>query len=188
MWPNRPNGGTAWYWAALIGNARRYLLVRDEEVPLPRPGRLDVRTDGLWSALECETPLDHWTVGLEAFAVALDDPFDAWGDERGDVVGLGFDLEWEALEEARPAADAINNGAGYRQACRVSGEILVGPDERFVIDGQGARAHRWGRAALPQAAPPPSPQPAATHLAPLRCGDERVTFAVGDGRWWTVDD
>src|SRR4051794_35375426 len=139
LWPNQ---GRAWYWAALAGEGRRYLLVRDEDVPLPRPGRTDVRTDGLWSAFECETPFDHWTIGLEAFAVALDDPEEAWGDERGDPIGLGFDLEWEAEAEPQPEPA----GDSYRQACRVSGEILTGRDERFLIDGHGGRAHRWGPA------------------------------------------
>ena len=181
LWANR---GTAWYWAALVGDGRRYLLVRDEDVPLPRPGRTEVRTAGLWSALECETPLDHWTIGLEAFAVALDDPTDAWGDERGDQVGLGFDLEWEAVDRPRPEPDTT----GYRQSCRVTGEILVGRDERFMIDGRGERAHRWGPADLPQAAPPLVPgQPSgAGHRAPIRGGGRRIAFVLVDGGWRAV--
>ena len=39
----------------------------------PRQG-LEVRADGLWGELMCETPLEHWSYGLEAFGVALDDP------------------------------------------------------------------------------------------------------------------
>src|SRR3954470_21224702 len=178
LWPNH---NRAWYWAALVGDGRRYLLVRDEDVPLPRPGRTEVRADGLWSALECETPFDHWTIGLEAFAVALDDPAEAWGDERGDRVGLGFDLEWEAVANPVMAPDA---GRGYRQECRVSGEVLAGRDERFTIDGHGARAHRWGPAALPQSAPSAGPAQGgprrATYRAPLRCGTDRVAFELVD--------
>ena len=48
------------------------VVVRDHEVPLPRQG-LEVRAEGLWCELWCETPLEHWTYGLEAFAVQLDD-------------------------------------------------------------------------------------------------------------------
>src|SRR4051794_35489599 len=36
LWPHQ---GRAWFWAALVGEHRRYLLVRDEDVRMPRPGR-----------------------------------------------------------------------------------------------------------------------------------------------------
>jgi hypothetical protein len=154
-------------------------------VPLPRPGRTEIRAEGLWSALECETPFDHWTVGLEAFAVALDDPAEAWAGERGDRVGLGFDLEWEAT------APVTADTAGYRQACRVSGEILVGPSERLTFDGTGRRAHRWGPADLPAAGPPAPPGPPdspgpARHRAPILAGGRRFLFEVADAdTGWT---
>src|SRR5581483_5519904 len=69
----RPAAGRATFWAALVGDDRPYLLVRDDDLRAPAGGRPEVRGEGLWSSLECETPLEHWTVGLEAFAVALDD-------------------------------------------------------------------------------------------------------------------
>lgn len=134
-----PNLGVAWYWAALVGQGRRLVLVRDHEIELPRGGSLEVRGQGLWSAVNCETPLDHWSIGLEAFGVALDDPVDAFAGERGDLVGLGFDLEWEATA---PAFGPIGP-VGYAQACRVTGEILVG-DEQLDFDGTGHRGHAWG--------------------------------------------
>ena len=52
------------------------VAVRDHEVPLPRTG-LEVRADGLWGELVCETPLEHWSIGLEAFGLGYDDPADA---------------------------------------------------------------------------------------------------------------
>jgi len=75
----------------------RWLVVRDElRVTLPKTvaaGRgFDGRGDGLWLSLVCETPGEHWTVGMEAFALAVDDP----DDERGDRVPLGLDIEWGA--------------------------------------------------------------------------------------------
>ncbi len=140
-----PNLGVLWYWAALVGQGRRLVLVRDHDLELPGGRDLEVRGQGIWSAVNCETPLDHWSIGLEAFAVALDDPAEAYRGERGDLVGLGFDLEWEATAPAfvtsRPA-DGGNSG-GYGQACQVSGEILVG-DEQLVFDGAGHRGHAWG--------------------------------------------
>lgn len=134
----RPGDGVAWYWAALVGADRPLVLVRDDDVPLPRGRSLEVRAPGLWADHTCETPLEHWTVGLEAFGVALDDPREAFAGERGDRCPLGFDLEWEAAGTADQTAPA-----GYEQACTVHGEVLVGA-ERLAIDAAGWRTHRWG--------------------------------------------
>ena len=75
----------------------------------------------------CETPLEHWTVANEAFSVALDDPDEALGAQRGVLVPLGFDLEWEA------AADPVELPDGYSIDATVSGEILIA-DENLSID------------------------------------------------------
>ncbi len=134
-----PNLGVAWCWAALVGRARRLVTVCDHDIELPRGADLEVRGQGLWAAVTCETPLDHWSIGLEAFAVAMDDPAEVYRSGWGDRVGLGFDLEWEA------AAGAFAPGAAgyYEQSCRVHGEILVG-EESLAFDGVGRRSHRWG--------------------------------------------
>jgi hypothetical protein len=118
-------GGRAVYWACVVGDGRPLVTVRDDDVPLPRGTTLEVRTSGLWSAIHTETPGEHWSVGLEAFALSLDDPTDAWGDERGDLVPLGFDLEWEATSPG-----------GVVNACLVTGEVLVGT-EAITIDAFG---------------------------------------------------
>lgn len=91
----------------------RLLVVREDDLPAPSRADLDVRASGLWLSLVCETPGEHWTVGLEAFALSVDHP----DDERGDLVPLGLDIEWEA-----PG--------------RVTGELLVG-DERVELDVDG---------------------------------------------------
>ena len=147
-----PAEGVCWYWVAVVGTGRPLVALRDHEVPLP-PGRpLAVRASGLWSDLVCESPLEHWSVGLEAFGVAYDDPTEAWRSERGDVTALGFDVEWETTEPAQLGglgADCAVGGSGtdgaggYHQACAVHGELLVGA-ERLVVDGPGHRAHQWG--------------------------------------------
>ena len=138
IWPSR----VAWYWAALIGRRRPYLLVRDLDVAAPRsPTSREIRADSLWGDVNCETPFDHWSLGLEAFGVALDDPDEALGDERGDRTGLGLDLEWEAV------AGVTGGDPSYGQPCAVQGEILVGAGrdvETIALDGYGWRRHAWG--------------------------------------------
>ncbi|MBV9933043.1 MAG: hypothetical protein JO367_01965 [Actinobacteria bacterium] len=125
-------GGRAVYWACVVGDGRPLVTVRDDEVPLPRGTSLEVRTSGLWSAMHTETPGEHWSVGLEAFALSLDDPTDAWADERGDLVPLGFDLEWEAT--------ALGTTA---QPCLVTGEVLVGT-EQIEVEARGWRGDDHG--------------------------------------------
>ena len=46
-------------------------------------GRLEIRTEGLWAELLCETPGEHWTLGLEAFGVRLDTVAEAWPPGNG---------------------------------------------------------------------------------------------------------
>lgn len=139
----RPGEGTAWFWAAMTGGGPRLVTLRDHEVPPPSGPGLEVRASGLWTELVCETPLDHWSVGLEAFGVAVEDPLEAWGQERGDPWAIGLDVEWEASAPCSPWSGA--GPAGYAQACAVHGDVLVG-DRRFALDGSGLRLHQWGQA------------------------------------------
>ena len=131
----------AWYHAMLAGPRRQLLAVLDHHVPF-RSNPLEVRTTGLWADHVCETPLDHWTLGLETFALGVDDPLELHGRQHGDTVALGFDLEWETdgpvLEPAQGPGDT-----GYEMACRVHGEVLVGRDT-IDFEGVGTRSHRWG--------------------------------------------
>jgi hypothetical protein len=120
----RPDEGVAWYWAYLVGPRTGLVVVRDHDVPLPRVG-LEIRADGLWAELICETPAEHWSFGLEAFGLRLDDPTDALapGGEIGERIPVGLDLEWET--------DLTDRTAGT-----VRGELLVGPG-RIEFEGPG---------------------------------------------------
>lgn len=132
----------AWYHAMLTGRGRQLLAVVDHEVP-HRSRPLEVRTTDLWADHVCETPLDHWTLGLEAFALGVEDPLELYGRQLGDRVPLGFDLEWETdgpVLEAPATDPAVRS---YEIPCRVHGEILVGSEE-IDFEGVGARDHRWG--------------------------------------------
>jgi hypothetical protein len=136
LWPHRQ---AAWYWAWLVGDGGDGpVAVLDDDAPLPRPaGSLELRTEGLWADHVCETPLEHWTIGNEAFGVRFDDPDEALGRQRGERVPLGFDLEWETDRPAVARAD------GYAVPCLVHGLVLVGQD-RLAVDGWGWRHHHWG--------------------------------------------
>ncbi|MGI9034248.1 MAG: hypothetical protein ACR2HY_11380 [Acidimicrobiales bacterium] len=122
------------------------MAVRDHDVELPRGRELEVRAPGLWAQLICETPLDHWSAGLEASAIALDDSAAVTGDERGDPTALGLDLEWEVA--GRPAT--VAGSAGYAQPAAVYGDVLVGA-ERLTVAGTGWYSHRWGIPPWPDA-------------------------------------
>ncbi len=141
-----PVARRAWYWAYVVREGEGPVLVRDHDVPFPRAG-LEVRAEGLWAELICETPLEHWSLGLEAFGVQLDDPLDAMAGEIGTRMPVGLDLEWELLARAVPevVADGTAPASGYSQAGTVHGEVLLGA-ERIGISGFGLHRHEWGPA------------------------------------------
>jgi hypothetical protein len=134
-----PNLGVAWYWACLVGADRPLVTVIDHEVRPPRPGSLEIRADGLWADHTVEAAYDHMSLGCEAFAVAVDDPTEVYGDLRGERVPFGLDLEWDTDGGVYPWIGTTR----YEVPCTVHGEILVG-DEVIAFDGVGQRDHSWG--------------------------------------------
>jgi len=55
------------------------------------PHNSDKDNDGLWTEMTCETPDEHWSFGLEAFGLRVDDPTETIGER----IAVGYDLEWE---------------------------------------------------------------------------------------------
>jgi hypothetical protein len=136
-----PHLGVAWWWTHLfVPGVAGAVVVRDHEVGFPRQG-LEIRADGLWAELTCETPFEHWTYGLEAFGVRLDDPAESLRGEIGERLAVGLDLEWEVDAESGAVIGA--GEAGYDQFGRVRGEILLGR-ARYELDAVGLRSHSWG--------------------------------------------
>lgn len=133
-----PHDGVSWYWASVVGEQRPLVAVRHHDVELPRTSELVVRADGLWASVHCETPDEHWSMGLEAFGVRYEDPMEAFGAERGDRTALGWDLEFEAAGPPSPLSDTC-----YAQAGEMFGEVLVGR-ERIAFTGPSQRTHGWG--------------------------------------------
>lgn len=139
-----PDGKHAWYWASVVRDGHPLLTLVDTELHLPKSS-LALRGPALWADHVCETPLEHWTVANEAYGVALSDPDEALGAQRGEIVPLGFDLEWESAE------DPVELAHGYAVDATVNGEILIA-DETLAIEATGRWRHEWGELSWP--APP----------------------------------
>lgn len=136
----RPAERQASYWCAVMGRGRPTLAVVEHEIVAPRGG-LELRASGIWADHICETPLEHWSIGLEAFGLIFDDPSDAVTSGRGLSAPIGLDLEWETPGSPRPIAAGTD--AGYVDVGRAHGEVLFA-DEVIAVDGRGHRLHRWG--------------------------------------------
>jgi hypothetical protein len=107
--PGAGEPGRARYEARIRGPALGdgVIVVRDDDVPPPRGRLLEIRADGLWAELVCETPGEHWGFGLEAFGLRFASDEEAETSDVGERIAVGLDLEWET-----PGA--------------VHGELLVG--------------------------------------------------------------
>ena len=115
------DGSAASFHAQVVVPGVGVVVVRDDEVvPPKRDDVLVVRAEGLWVELLCETPGEHWSIGLEAFGVRFDDAVEAAASDRGERVPVGFDLEWEAPD-------------------RVVGEVLLGR-ARYDLEARGTFA------------------------------------------------
>ena len=138
-----PNMGKVWYWACLVGPDRPLVTVIEHDVALPAsPTSLEIRHEGLWADHVVEDPLEHMSLNLEAFAVSIDDPAEAYGDLRGERVPFGFELDWFTDRAAYLWPPVTPR---YEIPCRVHGVVLLG-GERIEVDGWGQRDHSWGAA------------------------------------------
>jgi hypothetical protein len=112
-------GARARYEARLSGPqlGDGIIVVRDDDVAPPKGRLLEIRADGLWAELVCETPGEHWGFGLEAFGLRFADEDEAARSDIGDRIAVGLDIEWEVPN-------------------LVHGELLVGRS-RIPFDGTG---------------------------------------------------
>ena len=109
------------------------VAVVSTDLPVPAHG-MQMRGPGIWLELICEEPLDHWTVGLEAFGVTVDDGEEISVDTRGDLTPIGLDLDLDTVEPG-----PVEVGDGLSVPLRVHGEVLLG-SERYDIDCSGRRS------------------------------------------------
>ena len=179
----QPNLGRTQFWAAVVRPDSPYVLCRDGDLQLPpQAGLLEVRGGALWTHAICETPLDHWTVAMEAYALAFDDPFEACKSERGDRIGLAFDLEWEQAgavvdlhadrhpimhEDVAGHPDPTRHEVlGHELPCVVHGELLIG-DDRYDVLAVGHRVRSWGVLPTPLHTSHPAALEAVQAVAPM---------------------
>ncbi|KAG1647335.1 Bile salt-activated lipase [Nymphon striatum] len=127
------------YHLSLVRPGHGLVSLVDEGAAAPRAGSLELRSPGLWTDIGIQTPLDHVTVDVEAFAVELDDPEEVFGNAFGLRTAIGCELEWETAAAARRGPTPTS----YEVPCIVHGELLVN-DDVIEIDGWGWRSHRWG--------------------------------------------
>ena len=115
-----PSTGRARYELVVSGAAvgPGFVVVRDPDLAPPRGRVLELRGDGIWTELTEETVDEHWSFGLEAFGLRVDDP----AEEIGERIAVGYDLEWEAVD-------------------RVQGDLLLGR-ETVAIDARGHLTRR----------------------------------------------
>lgn len=130
-------GAVSWYWAAVVEQGQPLHHLTEWEVRVRQADPFIVKAPEMWAEHQLDEPMEQWSLGNEAYFVALDDPDAALDRAYGDPTPLACDLEWYATASATPIAD------GYEQVGVVHGTIerLYRPNVELVE----APAHRWRR-------------------------------------------
>jgi hypothetical protein len=130
----RVDGRRFSFQAAVLAGRQLPLVISETAIAGPQRGWA-LRTTGLWADHVCETPDEHWSYGLEAFALAIDDPEELLGRGFGEPTPLGWELEFEA--DAPPMA----TGPGTEVQAGVGHGLLLGPDRHLAVEGRALRGH-----------------------------------------------
>lgn len=131
------SGGKADYLAAVV-DSEQSLVVVESDIEAPAYG-WELRASGLWAEQVCETALDHWSYGLEAFGLVVQDPAELLGRGYGDRQAVGWELEFEQPASAEWDDDGL---VGFHQDGIVHGLLLDETGER-PFNGVGRRSHWW---------------------------------------------
>lgn len=159
-------GAVAWYWSALVEVGQPLMHIAEWEVRVRRDPFV-VKAPEMWAEHHCDAPLEQWSIGNEAYAVALDDADEALGRAYGHPTPLAMDLEWYATAAPTVATD------GFEQVGVVHGSIeILG---RPTVEVTEIPAHRWRRWTAAADLPPVTPPAAVAHTG------LRAPFAFPDG-------
>ncbi|NNF55047.1 MAG: hypothetical protein HKN03_11475 [Acidimicrobiales bacterium] len=128
------------------------VVMVEADIPIPAD-RWEFRTSGLWAEQVCETPHQHWSYGLEAFALELDDSAELTRTGYGTRVPLGWELDFEA--DGRPAwlltdSAPLEIAGAYTQPGSLHGLLLDAAGEHST-EGAAQRWHWWGTKPLSNA-------------------------------------
>ena len=168
--------GHAWYWAAMVEADRPLMHLTEWEVVVRAHDPFIVKAPEMWAEHQLDAPMEQWSIGNEAYFVALDDPDEAVGRAYGTPTPVAMDLEWYATG----AASEIANG--YEQPGVVHGEIeLMHRPNLELVEVPGHRWRRWGIGL--NALTTTGSATDSTHAA------HRAPFAFPDGTasQWTLD-
>ncbi len=137
--------GTAGFQAVVFGletdgpGASLPVVLTTTDVVLGRSWEL--RTSGLWAEQVRETSFEHWSYGLEAFALAIDEPDELVRRGFGHRLPLGWELDFVAVDPPTAAAD---HGSGsFDQWGTVDGLLLSRDGER-ALSGRARRTYWTG--------------------------------------------
>lgn len=137
--------GVAGFQTAVFGlvdqasTASYPVVISAIEIPLGQAWEL--RTSGLWAEQVRERPFDHWSYGLEAFALAIDEPDELTRRGLGHRVPLGWELDFVA--DAAPETAAAGDPGSFTQTGTIEGLVLTGNGEQSIA-GRARRAHWLG--------------------------------------------
>lgn len=132
-------GGRSWYWAAMLEANRPLMHLTEWSVVVRAFDPFIVKAPEMWAEHQLDAPMEQWSIGNEAYFVALDDPADALDRAYGTPTPVAMDLEWYATGEPTPIAD------GYEQAGVVHGEIeLMHRPNLELVEVPAHRWRRWG--------------------------------------------
>lgn len=128
----------SWYWSAVVEAGRRLLHLAEWQVAV-RSDPFIIKAPEMWAEHQCDAPLEQWSVGNEAYFVALDEPSDALGNAYGSPTPVAIDAEWYAT------APPTLFESGYSQGGVVHGEVefLHRPNLEFN-EAPARRWRRWG--------------------------------------------
>ena len=136
------------FHAAVLRSGEPPVVVADDDIPAP-PDRWELRTSGLWVESICEQAHRHWSYGLEAFGLAIDDPAELLGRGYGDRLAVGWELQFHgavadvvSLDVEQPA-DATAGARGSTEAGR-STEAGGGTERQGTAEAGGSTEARGG--------------------------------------------
>jgi len=137
MIAKHPARNCASFVAAFLRFSELPIVLVEMEVPLPAK-RWEIRSSGLWADHVCESALEHWSYGLEAFALEIDHPAEMLREAKGIRVPLGWELEFESSEPASWLGPMC-----YVQVGETHGIVLT-EDGETPVEGTSLRSHWWG--------------------------------------------